>query len=141
MNALKNKGALINPAHIITDFRVESLKDAQSHPLFRYIRNKMATAYITLNGRLGVQIYQMARQAGLSIPDDLSIISFDDPTSIVEEFSFFTHIKQFEFEMGCRAAGKLLEIIQGSAGRSGKYDKMLIEPELVVRQTTGSLRL
>jgi GntR family transcriptional regulator, arabinose operon transcriptional repressor len=140
MNALKNKGALINPAHIITDFRVESLKDAQSHPLYRYIRNKMATAYISLNGRLGVQVYQMARQAGLAIPDDLSIISFDDPTSIVEEFSFFSHIKQFEFDMGSRAAGKLLEIIQGGAEHSGKYSKTLIEPELVVRQTTGGLR-
>lgn len=137
MNALKNKGALINPAHIITGFQVESLKDAETHPLFRYIRNRMATAYITLNGRLGVQIYQMARQAGLSVPDDLSIVSFDDPTSIVEEFSFFTHIKQFEFEMGYRAAGKLLEIIQCGAGRGGKYSKTSIEPELVVRQTSG----
>ncbi|TFE27531.1 GntR family transcriptional regulator [Cohnella luojiensis] len=141
MNALKNKGALINPAHIITDFRVGSLKDAQSHPLYRYIRNKMATAYISLNGRLGVQIYQMARQAGLSVPEDLSIISFDDPTSIVEEFSFFSHIKQFEFEMGCRAAEKLLEIIQGGADQNVKYSKTLLEPELVVRQTTGSLLL
>jgi GntR family transcriptional regulator, arabinose operon transcriptional repressor len=137
MNALKNKGALINPAHIITDFRVESLKDAEKHPLYRYIRNRMATAYITLNGRLGVQIYQMARQAGLTVPDDLSIVSFDDPTSIVEEFSTFTHIKQFETDMGYRAAAKLIEIIRSGEGRNGKYSKTLIDPELVVRQTTG----
>lgn len=141
MNALKNKGALINPAHIITGFQVGSLKDAETNPLFRYIRNRMATAYITLNGKLGVQIYQMARQAGLIVPDDISIVSFDDPTSIVDEFSFFTHIKQFEFEMGYRAAGKILEIIKGGAGRDGKYAKILIEPELVVRQTSGKHRL
>ncbi|WP_372661645.1 GntR family transcriptional regulator [Cohnella sp.] len=140
MSALKDKGALINPAHIITDFRVESLKDAEAHPLYRYVRNKMATAYISLNGKLAVQIYQMARQAGLAIPDDLSIVSFDDPTSIVEEFSIFTHVKQFEIEMGYRAAGMLLETIQGGDGKSGKYAKTLIDPELVVRQTTGSLR-
>ncbi|TJY41110.1 LacI family transcriptional regulator [Cohnella pontilimi] len=137
MNALKNKGALINPAHIITGFRVESLKDAAKHPLYRYIRNRMATAYITLNGRLGVQIYQMARQAGLSVPDDLSIVSFDDPTSIVEEFSTFTHIKQFESDMGYQAASKLIEFIRGEDNRDGKYTKTLIDPELVVRQTTG----
>ncbi|MBW7458107.1 GntR family transcriptional regulator [Paenibacillus sepulcri] len=137
MNALKNKGALINPAHIITGFQVESLKDAETHPLFRYIRNKMATAYITLNGRLGVQIYQMAGQAGLSVPRDLSIVSFDDPTAIVEEFSTFTHIKQFEYDMGYRAADKLLEVIHAGEGRVGKYSKTLIEPELVIRQTTG----
>ncbi|WP_274653187.1 GntR family transcriptional regulator [Paenibacillus humicola] len=140
MNALKNKEALINPAHIITDFSVDSLKDAESHPLYRYIKNRMATAYITLNGRLGVQIYQMARQAGLSVPEDLSIVSFDDPTSIVEEFSIFTHIKQFEYEMGCRAAENLLDVIRQGGGRGIKYVKTLIEPELVVRQTSGPPR-
>lgn len=137
MNALKNKGALINPAHMITGFQVESLKDAEKHPLYRYIRNRMATAYITLNGRLGVQIYQMARQAGLKVPDDLSIVSFDDPTSIVEEFSIFTHVKQFEHEMGTRAARTLLDIIENGTGRNSKYSKTLIQPELVVGQTTG----
>lgn len=137
MNALKNKGALINPAHMITGFQVENMKDTEKHPLYRYIRNRMATAYITLNGRLGVKIYQMAQQAGLDVPNDLSIISFDDPTSIVEEFGIFTHIKQFELEMGYRAAGTLLEIIEGGADRKSKYTKTLIQPELVVRQTTG----
>lgn len=100
IEALKDKGALINPAHMITDFKPLSvLKDAEAHPLYRYISNKMVTAYISLNGRLGVQIYQMAKQAGLRIPEDVSIVSFDDPTSIVEEFSIFTHVKQFEREM------------------------------------------
>ncbi|MDQ6419080.1 GntR family transcriptional regulator [Paenibacillus sp. LHD-117] len=139
MNSLMNKGALINPAHMITGFHVKSLKDAESHPLFRYIRNRMATAYITLNGRLAVQIYQMARQAGLRVPEDLSIISFDDPTSIVEEFSIFTHVKQFEYEMGYRAADLLLNVI--SKGHSGDYNKTKLKPELVIGQTTSAVPL
>ncbi|WP_372628959.1 GntR family transcriptional regulator [Cohnella sp.] len=138
--ALKDKGALINPAHMITGFTLaESLKESEGHPLFRYIRNRMATAYISLNGRLGVHIYQMARQAGLDVPGDVSIVSFDDPTSIVEEFSIFTHINQFEREMGVKAAGKLLEVIRGE--RNAKhFDKTLIEPRLVIRQTSGANR-
>jgi GntR family transcriptional regulator of arabinose operon len=136
MGALKDKEALINPAHIITGFYVDSLKDVDRHPLYRYIRNQMASAYITLNGRLGVQIHQMARKAGLRVPEDVSIVSFDDPTSIVEEFSIFTHIKQFEYDMGCRAAAQLLDIIRDGEG-GGTYRKTLIKPELIVRQTTG----
>ncbi|MBD8836968.1 GntR family transcriptional regulator [Paenibacillus sp. CFBP 13594] len=138
IEALKDKEALINPAHMITDFKPLSvLKDAEAHPLYRYISNKMVTAYISLNGRLGVQIYQMAKQAGLRIPEDVSIVSFDDPTSIVEEFSIFTHVKQFEREMGIRAGNQLLEVIRNSREITG-FSKILIEPELVVRQTTGS---
>ncbi|MFC5649776.1 substrate-binding domain-containing protein [Paenibacillus solisilvae] len=137
MDALKNKGALINPAHMITDFRMESLEGVEAHPLFRYIRNKMATAYITLNSRLGVQIFQLAHQAGLRVPEDVSIVSFDDPTSIVEEFSTFTHIKQFEYEMGYQAANKLLNIILNG---EDKFNNVLIKPELIIRQTSGPCR-
>ncbi|TYP78939.1 GntR family transcriptional regulator [Paenibacillus methanolicus] len=142
MSTLKTKGALINPAHMITDFTVEkvNLQDMKSHPLYRYIANQMATAYITLNGRLAVQIYQMAKQAGLEVPGDVSIVSFDDPTSIVEEFSSFTHIKQFEYEIGYRAAEKLIEIIREDGKPIGKYTKTLLEPELAVRQTSGTPR-
>ncbi|RAI87157.1 GntR family transcriptional regulator of arabinose operon [Paenibacillus pabuli] len=139
IEALKGKGALINPAHMITDFQpLSELKEAEAHPLYRYIQNRMVTAYVSLNGRLGVQIYQMAKQAGLRVPEDVSIVSFDDPTSIVEEFSIFTHVKQFERDMGYRAAVKLLEVLRGR-GEAKSYSKMLIEPELVVRQTTGTV--
>ncbi|MEO2203467.1 GntR family transcriptional regulator [Paenibacillus pabuli] len=140
IEALKAKGSLINPAHMITDFQPLSLlKDAESHPLYRYIVNRMVTAYISLNGRLGVQIHQMAKQAGLRVPEDVSIVSFDDPTSIVEEFSIFTHVNQFERDMGYQAAVKLLEVLHDH-DKAKIYSKILIEPELVVCQTTGKVR-
>ncbi|ACX66773.1 transcriptional regulator, GntR family with LacI sensor [Paenibacillus sp. Y412MC10] len=135
MNAFKEKGALINPAHIVTGFEIGSLE--QTHPLYRYIKNRMATAYITLNGILGVKIYQIARQAGLKVPEDISIISFDDPTSIIEGYSTFTHVKQFERDMGYRAAYTLLEVINSEDGQHGKFVKTLVEPELVIGETTG----
>jgi len=137
MNALKLKGALINPAHMITDFRLNTTSETKDHPLFRYIKNRMATAYITLNGRLGAFIYQMAEQAGLKVPHDLSIVTFDDPTSVLEGFTTFTHIKQFEREMGYKAASLLLERIDAAHERKGEYSEILIRPELVVRHTTG----
>ena len=137
MDALKMKGALINPAHMITGFRLDDA-DSTDHPLYRYIRNRMATAYITLNGRLGVHMYQMAERAGLKVPEDLSIVTFDDPTSIVEEFSIFTHIKQFEHQIGHQAATRLLEVIGGQRDKNGAaYSKVLLEPKLVVCRTTG----
>lgn len=137
MTALKNKGALINPAHIITDFRLNATEDAQDHPLFRYVKNRMATAYITLNGKLGAHIYQMAEQAGLNVPQDLSIITFDDSMAIMEGFTTFTHIKQFEQEIGYKAADLLLNRINSEREQKGKYSKILIKPELIIRHTTS----
>ncbi|MFD0711580.1 GntR family transcriptional regulator [Paenibacillus sp. GCM10027626] len=140
MNALKRREALINPAHMITGFRLDHAGDSDNHPLYRYIRNRMATAYITLNSELAVHIYQMAERAGLNVPDDISIISFDDPTSIVEEFSIFTHINQYEQTIGNRAAARLVEMIRSDwqdENSADKYKKVLLEPKLVVRKTTG----
>ncbi|MCA0758158.1 GntR family transcriptional regulator [Paenibacillus sp. N4] len=137
MNALKNKGALINPAHIITEFRLNQGDDRQTHPLYRYVKNRMATAYITLNGKLGAHIHQMAEQAGLSVPQDLSIITFDDSTAILEGVTAFTHVKQFEHEIGHQAANLLLDRIGTGYKPKGKFSKILIKPELITRRTTG----
>lgn len=140
MNALKNKGALINPAHIITEFSLSTQDEVQTHPLFRYVKNRMATAYITLNGRLGAHIYQMAEQAGLNVPADLSIITFDDSTAIMEGVTAFTHVKQFEHEIGYKAAELLLRRIRSGDEPRSKYSKILIKPELIVRHSTGPFK-
>jgi GntR family transcriptional regulator of arabinose operon len=140
MNALKNKGALINPAHIITEFSLSTQDEVQTHPLFRYVKNRMATAYITLNGRLGAHIYQMAEQAGLNVPADLSIITFDDSTAIMEGVTAFTHVKQFEHEIGYKAAELLLGRIRSGDEPRSKYSKILIKPELIVRHSTGPFK-
>lgn len=140
MNALKNKGALINPAHIITEFSLRTSDDVKAHPLFRYVKNRMATAYITLNGRLGAYIHQMAEMAGLNVPLDLSIITFDDSTAIMEGVTNFTHIKQFEHEIGFKAAELLLNRINADGEPKGKYNKILIKPELITRHTTSECK-
>ncbi|OXM17131.1 substrate-binding domain-containing protein [Paenibacillus herberti] len=136
MNALKQKGALINPAHIMTGFSVDNLEDTESHPLHSMMRSGAVSAYITLNGHLAVRMCQLAQKAGLRVPEDLSIVSFDDPTSIVEEMSHFTHIRQFEFEMGLQAGERLHDMIE-SGGKDTGNVKIILQPELAIRQTSG----
>ncbi|MGO4545689.1 GntR family transcriptional regulator [Paenibacillus sp. 2TAB23] len=140
MNALKNKGALINPAHIITEFSIKQAGEPETHPLFRYVKNRMATAYITLNGRLGAHILHMAELAGLHVPQDLSIITFDDSAAIIEGVTDFTHVKQFEHEIGYKAAGLLLDRIHSGEDQKGKYTKIIIKPELITRHTTSACK-
>ena len=48
--------------------------------MLRRLRHPTAerpTAVIALNDRVAMGVYQAAQQLGLSIPDDLSVISFD----------------------------------------------------------------
>lgn len=136
MEALKHKGALINPAMILTDFKVDYAKLSEEHPLYRFMKNRMATAYITLNARLGVHIAAIARSLGLRVPEDISILTFDDPTSGYDDDGSFTHISQSEEEIGRLAADILMQLLD-QLGQPVPYRKIVLEPKLVVRQTTG----
>lgn len=137
MEELKNKKAMINPALILTEFTVDYEGVDAKHPLYRFIKNRMATAYITLNGRLGLHIHAICRQIGLRVPEDVSILTFDDPSPELEQFGFFSHISQSENEMGEKAAQILLDLLEAPLQQEPKFHKIILQPELVKRQSTG----
>jgi GntR family transcriptional regulator of arabinose operon len=140
MEALKQKSALINPALILTDFKVEYNGIDENHPLFRYIKNKLATAYITLNAKLGLHIAAVSQRLGLVVPDDLSILTFDDPSSGVDETGVYTHIAQSEGEIGRRAAEVLVGLLGHTEEGAAQYSKIILQPKLVVRKSTGPVK-
>lgn len=135
--ALREKGAMINPALILTDF--PSSTEGDMHPLQRFMEKKKATAYIALNSALGVQLWQMAERVGLRVPNDISIISFDNPGSELAELSPFTYIDQFEQEMGRKAGELILAQIRSNCAQNG-LRRVVQEPKLVVQRTTGPVR-
>lgn len=141
MEALKQKNALINPAFILTEFRIDYKKGVDDqHPLYRYIRNKLATAYITLNAKLGLHIAAIAQRLELSVPDELSILTFDDPSSGDGETRAFTHVAQSEAEIGRQAAEVLIGLLNSDGDGDCKYHKIILQPKLVVGKSTGPLK-
>jgi GntR family transcriptional regulator of arabinose operon len=136
INALRERGAMINPALFLTDFADKSSEFNHEHPLFRFIKNRMATAYIALNGNLGVKIWSIAKQVGLRIPEDMSIVTFDNPSPNMEQFSLFTYIDQSEGDIGKKAGELILSVVKGNP-QSVKNRKIILEPTLVVKQSTG----
>ncbi|MBJ6362463.1 GntR family transcriptional regulator [Paenibacillus sp. GCM10012307] len=141
MEAMKRRGAMINPALILTDFNVDYSKNNENHPLYRFIKSRMATAYITLNGRLGAYISSICGDLGLKVPQDISILTFDNPASGIENMGDYSHISQSEGVMGKQAAEILLRMLnEDEVSEAGGYTKIIMKPELVVRQSTGELR-
>ncbi|MGO4268913.1 substrate-binding domain-containing protein, partial [Paenibacillus sp. TAF58] len=104
--------------------------------LYRFIKNRMATAYIALNGKLGVHILSIAKLEGLRVPEDLSIVTFDNPSPMMDELSPFTYIDQNEGEIGARAGELIIETIKGNRTQV-KNSRVILEPSLVVKQTSG----
>ncbi|MCZ8513619.1 GntR family transcriptional regulator [Paenibacillus filicis] len=137
MDALKDKGALINPSLILREFDFELNGPQEDHPLFRYVKSRMATAYITLHNQLALFIAAAAKRLHLRVPEDISIVSFDDPSVGLEDYSSFSHVFQNEKKMGAIAAQNLLDVLKEPAGAMPGYRMVTITPELMVKQTTA----
>ena len=75
------------------------------------------------------------RESGLQVPQDVSVVGFDDIQSAAYQNPSLTTVRQPLREMGRVAAEILLKRIN----RPGVdlHDKHIVEPELVVRETTS----
>lgn len=137
IEALRQKGAMINPALILTEFKVDYKEMDPNHVLHRYIKNRLATAYIALNGTLGLHIAGIARKLKMNIPGDISILTFDNPSSgIDDDQGAFTYIAQSEDEIGSRSAKILIDLLENPNKRN-TYSKVILEPRLVTGRSTG----
>jgi LacI family transcriptional regulator len=80
-------------------------------------------------------VYEAARQRGLRIPEDLSVVGFDDLPVARGASPPMTTVRQPLAEMGNAAARMLGELIEGLPLRS---TRMELTTELIVRESTAA---
>jgi len=73
-----------------------------------YLEGNRPTALICLNDRIALGAYQAVRDAGLVIPDDLSVVSFDDSDLASWMRPGLSSLALPHFELGRRAVEILL---------------------------------
>ena len=76
--------------------------------------------------------------AGLRVPDDVSVVGFDDIQNAAYHNPRLTTVRQPLREMGRIAAQVLLERINTPERSDGSF--VIVEPELIVRDSTGPAR-
>lgn len=91
------------------------------------------TAFVCTNDTIAAGAMKAAFRAGLRIPEDISIVGFDDSyiSRIVEPE--LTTVRIDPVKMGRTAAGALFDMIDGKPAEARFIQ---IQPELVVRETT-----
>jgi GntR family transcriptional regulator of arabinose operon len=93
------------------------------------------TALFAENDLMALQALQAARHAGLRVPDDLSIVGFDDLDLVSQINSLLTTVRQDPTMIGARAAQCLLNLISGESVCE-KLD--LLPTQLIVRRSTAT---
>ncbi|MEU6995565.1 LacI family DNA-binding transcriptional regulator [Streptomyces sp. NPDC046465] len=100
--------------------------------------NRGCTALVCASDMMALGAVRAARDLGLSVPRDISVVGFDDSPLIAFTDPPLTTIRQPVQAMGQAAVRALLEEIGGTPAPHGEFVFM---PELVVRGSTGSGRL
>lgn len=93
------------------------------------------TAIFCFNDIAAIGAVRALKDAGLSVPNDVSVVGFDDILSAAYSIPSLTTVRQPLTEMGRHGAQVLLERI---ANRDKEYPpEIVMAPELVVRESTG----
>ena len=98
-------------------------------------RTRAFTAVFCFNDIAAIGAIRALKDAGLSVPGDISVVGFDDILSAAYATPSLTTVRQPLSEMGQRGAQVLLERI---ADREKSFPSdIVVEPELVIRESTG----
>ncbi|MET9250007.1 LacI family DNA-binding transcriptional regulator [Nonomuraea sp. NPDC003709] len=105
---------------------------AQAHRMLRL--PDRPTAIFATNDGQAIGVYHAAHRLGLRIPDDLSVIGFDDMPSVRWAVPPLTTIRQPLTEMAAAATSMLLTLAHGEQLPQSRVE---LATELVVRESTG----
>lgn len=126
-----------NPAqHVIL---CEALTFEAAHEAARVAlaKNKQLSAVFCANDEMAAGVLRAARECGRSLPDDLSVVGFDDITMANYMDPPLTTIGVVKEHMGRRAMSRLIDLIEGS---DRKVKTELAPVTLVQRASTAKAK-
>jgi LacI family transcriptional regulator, repressor for deo operon, udp, cdd, tsx, nupC, and nupG len=94
-----------------------------------------ATAVICGSDLMALGAVRAVRSRGLRVPDDVSVVGYDDSILVAFTDPPLTTVRQSVASMGAAAVRALLDEIAGTPAPRAEY---VFRPELVVRASTGS---
>jgi LacI family transcriptional regulator len=96
------------------------------------------TALVAFNDFSAIGSIRALQDVNLRVPTDVSVIGFDDIKAAAYTQPRLTTIHQPLAEIGRIATQSLLNLIHGTLA---PRDEIAVEPELIVRESTGPVRL
>lgn len=92
------------------------------------------TAVFVANDQLAVGVLRALQEAGLRVPEDISVVGYDDQPEAAFFLPPLTTIKQDFEELGRRCMSAVLHQLENEPGS----EEQIVNPKLVVRSTTAA---
>ena len=94
------------------------------------------SAVFCANDNIAIGVIKAARDKGLQIPENISVVGFDDIEQASHTEPPLTTIRVYNEEMGERAAQKLIEVI---GNKDKRPERIIIPTKLIARESASSL--
>ena len=94
------------------------------------------TAIFAVNNMTAVGAMKALRERGLSVPEDMGLVCFDDVEHLAVLSPFLTVVDQPAETLGSLGAQLLLERIAGKAGPRSR--RVMLQTDLIVRRSCGA---
>jgi GntR family transcriptional regulator of arabinose operon len=94
-------------------------------------KEERPTAFFCYNDQYAMMVLQAIRDRGLTVPEDVSVIGYDDSISLMQSDVKLTTILHPKKEMGMQAARYMIGMLDGRLEKP----QMVYRPELIVRNS------
>ncbi|MER5455285.1 LacI family DNA-binding transcriptional regulator [Micromonospora sp. NPDC002389] len=98
------------------------------------------TAIFASSDQMALGVYEAVRQRGLRVPDDVSVVGFDDLPEVRWSSPPMTTVRQPLAEMGMLAARTVLRLAKGEKVESPRIElatELVVRDSAATRSTTG----
>jgi len=135
VSALKKYGAAADP-RFIGEYETENMYDFPYMFAQSLLRTEnRPTAFFCYNDQCALMVIQAINDNGLRVPDDISIVGYDDSISIMQSDFKLTTISHPKEEMGRQAAKSMIDMLDGRIEKP----QMTYKPELIVRNSSKNI--
>ncbi|MBT2658414.1 LacI family DNA-binding transcriptional regulator [Bacillus sp. ISL-18] len=116
--------------------------DFSYHKIFEFTKELLTqknrpTAFLAVSDQMALAILDAAASLNLKIPEDVSVIGFDDIRLASNQFIGLTTVSQHMEKMASLALEKLIDLIDDRPNSSEPV-QIVLEPELMIRKTTSN---
>jgi DNA-binding LacI/PurR family transcriptional regulator len=133
-HALRERGITPDPADVCY---VEGYPTIDLTPLKEFLQHRdRPTAVFAANDQIAIALYRAAAAVGLSVPNDLSVVGFDNLDVAEQLMPRLTTVAQPFMRIGQAAAEILLQRVAGDTSPQ----QLTLPPQLIARESCVNLR-
>lgn len=135
--ALENAGINPNKKFISTTSPYPDRQNGYNSAKKIFSTQKDVTAVFACNDAMAIGVMHYLKDSGFSIPNDISIIGFDDVESDLMLDPPLTTIRVPKIELGAEALRLMINTLKN---KNSKGKKILVPVELIIRKSTKSIK-